>query len=603
MFQKFIRNFSIIAHVDHGKSTLADRFICICGGLTDREMKDQVLDSMDIERERGITIKAQSVSLSYRSRNDTIYQLNCIDTPGHTDFSYEVSRSLAACEGALLVVDATQGVEAQTVETYRLAIKQGLTVLPVLNKIDLPQANPERTIEEIEDVAGCKIRNAIQVSSVSAKSGRGVQELLERIIFSIPPPIGNSTAPLQALIIDSWFDSYLGIVSLVRIKEGSLSQGDKIKVFSTGKNYYVDRIGCFTPKYQILKVLKSGMVGFVVAGIKDVLGAPVGDTLTHAKNPIKIPLSGFQKVRPRMFAGLFPVEPNQYESFRRALTRLCINDPALSYEPESSNTVGFGFRCGFLGMLHMEIVQERLKREYNLRLIATVPTVNYQVVTKKNEVLYIGDPNQFPKTVEISEIREPIAVLNILVPSKFLGAVLKLCAEKRGVQKELLYLGNQVSVRYEVPLSEVILGFFDCLKSVSRGYASIDYSIGHFKKADLVKLDILLSGKSIDALATIIHRDQAYVRGRQLTEQLKNLISRQMFEVVIQAAVGSRVISRTTVQALRKNVTSRCRGGDVTRKHKLLEKQKSGKERMRRIGKVNVSQEMFLTILGIKNDI
>nr|WP_251366232.1 translation elongation factor 4 [Coxiella-like endosymbiont of Rhipicephalus sanguineus] len=597
--QKFIRNFSIIAHIDHGKSTLADRFIQLCGGLTDREMKAQVLDSMDIERERGITIKAQRVTLAYQSRDGYTYQLNFIDTPGHLDFAYEVSRSLAACEGALLVVDAAQGVEAQTVATCYTAIEQGLVVLPVLNKIDLPQANPERAIQEIEDVIGIEAHDAIWVS---AKEGIGVKELLEQLIVTIPPPVDDPEMPLQALIIDSWFDSYLGVVSLVRVKAGTLRKGDKIKVMSTGKDYYVDQVGHFTPKRQALEALSAGGVGFVVAGIKDIFGAPVGDTLTHAKESAKVPLPGFQEVKSQVFAGLFPIDPDQYEAFREALAKLRLNDAALFYESESSDALGFGFRCGFLGMLHMEIVQERLEREYNLELITTAPTVNYQVVTKENEILYVDNPSQLPEVSKIAEIREPIAVANILVPPEFLGAVIRLSIEKRGVQKKLLYLSNQVSITYEIPLSEVVLDFFDRLKSVSRGYASLDCSFNHFQKADLVKLDILIGGKTVDALATIVHKDQAYSLGRELTKRLKDLIPRQMFEVAIQAAIGAKIIARTSVKALRKNVTAKCYGGDVTRKRKLLEKQKVGKKRMKKVGKVAIPQEAFLAFLRVKND-
>ncbi|WP_102157057.1 translation elongation factor 4 [Coxiella endosymbiont of Rhipicephalus microplus] len=597
--QKFIRNFSIIAHIDHGKSTLADRFIQICGGLMEREMKAQVLDSMDIERERGITIKAQIVTLTYQSQDGHTYQLNFIDTPGHVDFAYEVSRSLAACEGALLVVDASQGVEAQTVAICDEAIEQGLLVLPVLNKIDLPQADPKHAIQEIEDVIGIEAHDAIWVS---AKEGLGVKELLEQLIVTLPPPVGDPEMPLQALIIDSWFDSYLGVVSLVRIKAGTLRKGDQIKVMSTGKNYYVDQVGYFTPKRQELEALSVGKVGFVVAGIKDIFGAPVGDTLTHTKEPAKIPLPGFQKVKPQVFAGLFPIQSDQYKAFREALFKLHLNDAALFYEPEFSDALGFGFRCGFLGMLHIEIVQERLEREYNLKLITTAPTVNYQVVTKQDEILYIDNPSQLPEVSKIAEIREPIAVINILVPPKFLGAVISLSIEKRGVQKKLLYLSEKILITYEIPLSEVVLDFFNRLKSVSRGYASLDCSFNHFQKADLVKLEILIGGKTVDTLTTIVHKDQAYSRGRELTKRLKDLIPRQMFEVAIQAAIGAKIIAHTSVKAFRKNVTGKCYGGDVTRKRKLLEKQKAGKKRMKQVGKVAIPQEAFLSILKIKND-
>lgn len=599
VIQKFIRNFSIIAHIDHGKSTLADRFIQLCGGLSEREMKAQVLDSMDIERERGITIKAQSVTLNYQAQDGYTYQLNFIDTPGHVDFAYEVSRSLAACEGALLVVDAAQGVEAQTVTTCYTAINQGVVVLPVLNKIDLPQADSERAIQEIEDVIGIEAHNSIRVS---AKEGVGVRELLEQLVMTIPPPAGDPKAPLQALVIDSWFDSYLGVVSLVRVKAGILRKGDRIRVMSTGRDYYVDQLGHFTPKRHSLEELSIGAVGFIVAGIKDIFGAPVGDTLTYAKDGANTQLPGFQKMKPQVFAGLFPINPKDYGSFREALAKLRLNDAAVSYEPESSQALGFGFRCGFLGMLHMEIVQERLEREYDLELITTAPTVNYEVLTKQNEILYIDNPSRLPETTKITEIREPIVMVNILVPPEFLGAVITLCIKKRGVQKKLLYLSKQVSISYEAPLSEVMLDFFDRLKSVSQGYASLDYSFDHFQVADLVRLDILIGGKKVDALATIVHRDQVFMRGRELVERLKDLIPRQMFEVAIQAAVGAKIIVRTSVKAFRKNVTAKCYGGDVTRKRKLLEKQKAGKKRMKYVGKVAIPQEAFLAILRAKTE-
>ena len=599
VIQKFIRNFSIIAHIDHGKSTLADRFIQICGGLMEREMKAQVLDSMDIERERGITIKAQSVTLNYQAQDGYTYQLNFIDTPGHVDFAYEVSRSLAACEGALLVVDAAQGVEAQTVTTCYTAINQGVVVLPVLNKIDLPQADSERAIQEIEDVIGIEAHNSIRVS---AKEGVGVRELLEQLVMTIPPPAGDPKAPLQALVIDSWFDSYLGVVSLVRVKAGILRKGDRIRVMSTGRDYYVDQLGHFTPKRHSLEELSIGAVGFIVAGIKDIFGAPVGDTLTYAKDGANTQLPGFQKMKPQVFAGLFPINPKDYGSFREALAKLRLNDAAVSYEPESSQALGFGFRCGFLGMLHIEIVQERLEREYDLELITTAPTVNYEVLTKQNEILYIDNPSRLPETTKITEIREPIVMVNILVPPEFLGAVITLCIKKRGVQKKLLYLSKEVIISYETPLSEVMLDFFDGLKSVSQGYASLDYSFDHFQVADLVKLDILIGGKKVDALATIVHRDQVFMRGRELVERLKDLIPRQMFEVAIQAAVGAKIIVRTSVKAFRKNVTAKCYGGDVTRKRKLLEKQKAGKKRMKYVGKVAIPQEAFLAILRAKTE-
>ena len=547
--QSQIRNFSIIAHIDHGKSTLADRLIQLCGGLSEREMKSQVLDSMDIERERGITIKAQSVTLHYTAQDQLTYQLNFIDTPGHVDFSYEVSRSLAACEGALLVVDAGQGVEAQTVATCYTAIEQGLEVLPVLNKLDLPQADPQRVKHEIEEVIGIEAQDA---NEISAKVGTGVLDVLERLITKVSAPIGDSDAPLQALIIDSWFDSYLGVVSLVRIKHGTLKKGDKIRVMSTGKDYPVDQVGVFTPKREMLDQLKAGEVGFVVAGIKDIFGAPVGDTLTHTHRSAAQQLPGFQKIKPQVFAGVFPISSDDYPAFRDALDKLCLNDASLFYEPESSEALGLGFRCGFLGMLHMEIVQERLEREYNLDLITTAPTVVYEILTKNNDTIHIDNPSGLPDANKVSEVREPIALVNILVPPNYVGAVITLCIERRGLQKKLLYLGNQVSLTYEIPMSEVVLDFFDRLKSVSRGYASLDYSFNHFAAADLIKLDILISGHNVDALAAIVHRDHAFARGREMTERLKELIPRQMFEIAIQAAIGAKIIARSTVKAMRK---------------------------------------------------
>lgn len=591
-----IRNFSIIAHIDHGKSTLADRFIQVCGGLTEREMKAQVLDKMDLERERGITIKAQSVTLQYQAKDGHTYQLNFIDTPGHVDFSYEVSRSLAACEGALLVVDAAQGVEAQTVATCYTAIEQDLEVIPVLNKMDLPQADPDRVKQEIEDVIGLDASEAV---SVSAKSGMGIADVLEQLIAKIPPPQGDATAPLQALIIDSWFDSYLGVVSLVRVMQGRIAKGDKIRVMSTGKDHVIDNVGIFNPKLQTLPALGVGEVGFVCAGIKDIFGAPVGDTLTLAKAPAPKPLPGFKQVKPQVFAGLFPVSSDDFEAFREALSKLKLNDSALFYEPENSQALGFGFRCGFLGMLHMEIVQERLEREYDLDLITTAPTVIYEVLTKEQKTLYIDNPSNLPEPSELQEIREPIANVNILVPAEYLGNVITLCVEKRGVQKELHYLSNQVSLRYEIPMNEVVLDFFDRLKSVSRGFASLDYSFDHFSAAPLVKLDVLINMEKVDALAVIVHRDQSASRGRDLAERLKELIPRQMFDVAIQAAIGAKVIARTTVKALRKNVTAKCYGGDITRKKKLLEKQKKGKKRMKQVGKVSIPQEAFLAVLQV----
>ncbi len=595
---KTIRNFSIIAHIDHGKSTLADRFIQLCGGLSDREMKSQVLDSMDIERERGITIKAQSVTLHFTSEDGQTYQLNFIDTPGHVDFAYEVSRSLAACEGALLVVDAAQGVEAQTVATCYTAINQDLEVIPVLNKVDLPQADPDKVKQEIEDVIGIE---AVAAEEVSAKTGQGITAVLEQIVRDIPPPTGDINQPLQALIMDSWFDSYLGVVSLVRIVQGVLRKGDKIKVMSTGKEYITDQVGVFNPKREILKELKVGEVGFVVASIKDIFGAPVGDTLTHAKGGSSESLPGFRKSKPQVYAGMFPVNSDDFESFRDALAKLTLNDASLFYEPESSDALGFGFRCGFLGMLHMEIIQERLEREYDLDLITTAPTVIYEVVLKDGQQLYVDNPSRLPEPNLLNEVREPIAQVNILVPSEYLGSVITLCVDKRGVQKQLLYMTNQVSVVYEIPMSEVVLDFFDRLKSVSRGFASLDYAFLRFQAARLIKLDILINSEKVDALATIVHADLSLPRGRLLTEKLKELIPRQMFDVAIQAAIGAKIVARTTVKALRKNVTAKCYGGDVSRKRKLLEKQKKGKKRMKQVGKVSVPQEAFLAVLKVDN--
>nr|WP_095141784.1 translation elongation factor 4 [Legionella lansingensis] len=588
-----IRNFSIIAHIDHGKSTLADRFIQLCGGLSDREMADQVLDSMDIERERGITIKAQSVSLNYTARDGKTYLLNFIDTPGHVDFSYEVSRSLAACEGAILVVDAAQGVEAQTVAVCYTAIDQSLEILPVLNKIDLPQAEPERVISEIEDIIGLEAKDAIRAS---AKSGFGVEDVLEALVARIPPPKGDINAPLQALIIDSWFDSYLGVVSLVRIANGSLKKGDKMRVMSTGKTYEVDQVGIFTPKRTKLDVLQAGEVGYVVAGIKDIQGAPVGDTLTLEKNQATAPLPGFQKVKPQVYAGLFPISADDFEAFREALAKLSLNDASLFYEPESSEALGFGFRCGFLGMLHMEIIQERLEREYNLDLISTAPTVVYQVITTKGETLMIDNPSQLLPSQQIKQMFEPIVRANILVPQDYLGQIITLCVERRGVQVNMTYSGRQVSVTYDLPMSEVVSDFFDRLKSVSRGYASLDYNFIRFQEADLVKMDVLINSERVDALAVIVHRSDAYSRGKALVDKMRELIPRQMFDVAIQAALGSHIIARQTVKALRKNVTAKCYGGDVTRKRKLLEKQKAGKKRMKQVGQVEIPQEAFMAV-------
>jgi len=591
---KQIRNFSIIAHIDHGKSTLADRFIHICGGLTDREMSEQVLDSMDLERERGITIKAQSVSLDYTARDGETYQLNFIDTPGHVDFSYEVSRSLAACEGALLVVDAAQGVEAQSVANCITAIDQGLEVLPVLNKIDLPAAEPEKVVAEIEDIIGIDAQDALHVS---AKTGQGIPELLEQIVELIPPPQGNPDDPLQALIIDSWFDNYVGVVSLVRVMNGSLIKGSKIKVMSTGVAYNADRVGVFTPKMEDRKELRTGEVGFVIAAIKDIYGAPVGDTLTTAKNACENMLPGFKQVQPRVFAGLFPISSDDYENFREALQKLRLNDAALHFEPETSAALGFGFRCGFLGMLHMEIVQERLEREYDLELITTAPTVVFEVIDTSGKALYVDNPSKLPPANEISELREPIISANILVPEAHVGAVIKLCIEKRGVQKQMRYLGGQVAIEYELPLAEVVLDFFDRLKSVSRGFASFDYHFLRFQPAQLVRLDVLINNERVDALSIILHKENVRTRGRELVEKMRELIPRQMFDVAIQAAVGSQVIARSTVKALRKNVTAKCYGGDVSRKRKLLEKQKAGKKRMKQVGSVEIPQDAFLAVL------
>ncbi len=591
-----IRNFSIIAHIDHGKSTIADRFIQICGGLSDREMAAQVLDSMDIERERGITIKAQSVTLDYKARDGKTYQLNFIDTPGHVDFSYEVSRSLTACEGALLVVDAAQGVEAQSVANCYTAIEQGLEVIPVLNKIDLPAAEPERVSQEIEDIIGIDATEAVRCS---AKSGIGVEDVLEELVRLVPPPEGDVNAPLQALIIDSWFDNYLGVVSLVRVRQGTLKVKDKIITKSIGKAHVVDSVGVFTPKRKETGVLRAGEVGFVVAGIKDIQGAPVGDTLTHSNTPDVAAVPGFQKVKPQVYAGLFPVSSDDYEAFRDALAKLTLNDASLFYEPESSDALGFGFRCGFLGMLHMEIIQERLEREYDLDLITTAPTVVYEVELNSGEVIYVDNPSKLPDPGVIAEMREPICEANILVPQDHLGSVITLCIEKRGVQKNLQYMGSQVSVTYELPMNEVVMDFFDRLKSVSRGFASLDYNFVRFEPSRLVRLDILINGEKVDALALIVFRDNAPYKGRALADKMKELIPRQMFDVAIQAAIGGQIVARTTVKALRKNVTAKCYGGDITRKKKLLEKQKAGKKRMKQVGRVEIPQEAFLAVLKV----
>ena len=599
MDQKHIRNFSIIAHIDHGKSTLADRFIQICGGLTDREMESQVLDSMDLERERGITIKAQSVTLNYKADDGEIYQLNFIDTPGHVDFSYEVSRSLAACEGALLVVDAAQGVEAQSVANCYTALEQGLEVVPVLNKIDLPSAEPERVMAEIEDVIGIPADEALKIS---AKTGIGVEAVLDQLIKKIPPPSGSEDGPLQALIIDSWFDNYLGVVSLVRIVNGSLRKKQKITVMSTGKSFPVEKLGVYTPKQLEKQELQTGEVGFIVAGIKDIFGAPVGDTITATDNPASEVLPGFEKVQPRVFAGLYPVSSDDFGSMREALDKLRLNDSALNFEPETSQALGFGFRCGFLGMLHMEIVQERLEREYNIDLITTAPTVVYEVETHNGVVVLVDNPAKLPDVGTITEIREPIILANILVPQAYLGSVINLCIEKRGVQKNMQYAGSQVSLNYELPMSEVVLDFFDRLKSVSRGYASFDYEFLRFDPAPLVKLDVLINNDKVDALSIIVHRDLSLNRGRDLVEKMKDLIPRQMYEVAIQAAIGSKVIARSTVKAMRKNVTAKCYGGDITRKKKLLEKQKAGKKRMKQVGSIEIPQEAFLAVLQVNKE-
>lgn len=594
-----IRNFSIIAHIDHGKSTLSDRLIQTCGGLTAREMQEQVLDSMSLERERGITIKAQSVTLNYKAKDGQTYQLNFIDTPGHVDFSYEVSRSLAACEGALLVVDAGQGVEAQTLANCYTALDMNLEVLPVLNKIDLPAADPDRVAEEIEDIVGIEAVDAVRCS---AKTGVGIDDVLELIVSRIPAPEGDPEAPLQALIIDSWFDDYLGVVSLVRVKNGSIKKGQKIKVMSTGVVWSVDRIGISTPKKVDTDGLNCGEVGWVTCGMKTIHGAPVGDTLTSAKNSAEEALPGFKKVKPQVYAGLFPVETDDYDAFREALDKLSLNDASLFFEPETSTALGFGFRCGFLGMLHMEIIQERLEREYNINLITTAPTVVYEILKTDGEIIHIDSPAALPPISNVSEIREPIARCNILTPSDYLGNIINLCIEKRGVQKSLVYHGKQVEVTYEIPMAEVVLDFFDRLKSTSRGYASLDYGFSHFEAADMVRMDILINGERVDALALITHRSTAQSRGHDIVVKMKELIPRQMFDIAIQAALGSQIIARSTVKALRKDVLAKCYGGDITRKQKLLNKQKAGKKRMKALGKVDVPQEAFLAILHVGKD-
>ena len=593
-----IRNFSIIAQVDHGKSTLADRIIQICGGLAEREMEAQVLDSNPIERERGITIKAQSVSLPYTAADGQTYQLNFIDTPGHVDFSYEVSRSLSACEGALLVVDAAQGVEAQSVANCYTAVEQGLEVIPVLNKIDLPTADPDRVKDEIEAVIGIDATDALQVS---AKTGLNVRDVLEAIVLRIPPPKTGDTDRLQALIIDSWFDNYLGVVSLVRVVQGDLVPGEKILVMSTGRVHQIDQVGVFTPKRKVLSKLGAGEVGWMCASIKDVHGAPVGDTITSAAKPASAPLPGFQEMQPRVFAGLFPVDADDFSNLREALEKLRLNDAALRFEPESSEAMGFGFRCGFLGMLHLEIVQERLEREYDLNLITTAPTVVYEVLTTDGEILSLDNPAKLPPVNKIEEIREPIILASILTPPDYVGNVIKLCEEKRGVQKNISYLGSQVQINYELPMAEVVLDFFDRLKSVSRGYASLDYHFVRFDAGPFVRLDVLINGDRVDALSMISHRSHADRRGRDICERMRELIPRQMFDVAIQAAIGAQIISRSTVKALRKNVLAKCYGGDVSRKRKLLEKQKEGKKRMKQVGSVDIPQEAFLAVLQVDN--
>jgi GTP-binding protein LepA len=596
--QKNIRNFSIIAHIDHGKSTLSDCFIKRCGGLSEREMQAQVLDSMDIERERGITIKAQSVTLHYQAQSGETYQLNFIDTPGHVDFSYEVSRSLAACEGALLVVDAAQGVEAQTVAVCYTAIDQDLEVLPVLNKIDLPQADPEKVQAEITDIIGLDGSSAI---SVSAKQGIGIDEILEEIITSIPAPTGKVDAPLQALIVDSWFDNYLGVVSLIRVVQGELKRGDKIKVMSTGKDYTADDIGIFTPKREKREILTTGQVGYVVASIKTIHGAPVGDTLTLAHGEKPEPLPGFKRVQPQVYAGIFPMDTDDYQDFREALDKLTLNDSSLQFEPETSDALGFGFRCGFLGLLHMEIIRERLEREYHIDLIMTAPSVQYRLTNHKGDIVMIDNPSAFPSPNHIKQIEEPIAITNILTPQEYLGSIIKLCEERRGTQKNMQFTGNQVALTYELPLSEIVLDFFDRIKSISRGYASLDYAFDHFEVAPMVKVDILINGERVDALAGIVHKERAAGFGRQLAEKLKTLIPKQMFAVAIQATIGGNIIARETVSAMRKNVTAKCYGGDVSRKRKLLEKQKAGKKRMKQFGRISIPQEAFMAVLKFED--
>ncbi|MGZ0018512.1 translation elongation factor 4 [Nitrosomonas sp. wSCUT-2] len=593
-----IRNFSIIAHIDHGKSTLADRIIHLCGGLSDREMEEQVLDSMDLERERGITIKAQTAALQYKARDGQVYLLNLIDTPGHVDFSYEVSRSLAACEGALLVVDASQGVEAQTVANCYTAIEQGVEVIPVLNKIDLPAADPERVIQNIEEVIGIDAKDAVRVS---AKTGQGVEDVLEALIAKIPGPSGDPAAPLKALIIDSWFDNYVGVVVLVRVMEGTLKPGEKMLLMATKAEHLCEQVGVFVPKSVQRESLSAGEVGFIISGIKELDAAKVGDTITSATRPADKPLQGFKEIKPQVFAGLYPVESNQYDALRSALEKLKLNDSSLHFEPEVSQALGFGFRCGFLGLLHMDIVQERLEREYDMDLITTAPTVIYQVLMRDGSIIEIENPSKIPDLSKISEIREPIITSTIIVPEEYVGAVIKLCVSKRGNQTNMQYMGKQVMLTYEMPLNEVVMDFFDRLKSTSRGYASLDYEFKEFRASDLVKLDVLINGDKVDALSLIIHRSNSQYRGRELVQKMRELIPRQMFDIAVQAAIGAHIIARETVKALRKNVLAKCYGGDITRKRKLLEKQKAGKKRMKRVGNVEIPQEAFLAILQVDN--
>jgi GTP-binding protein LepA len=593
-----IRNFSIIAHIDHGKSTLADRLIQRCGGLSDREMEEQVLDSMALERERGITIKAQTAALEYKAADGRVYELNLIDTPGHVDFSYEVSRSLSACEGALLVVDASQGVEAQTVANCYTAIELGVEVLPVLNKMDLPQADPDAARAEIEDVIGIDAHDAVLAS---AKTGMGVDEILERIIERVPPPKGDAAAPLQALIIDSWFDNYVGVVMLVRVVNGVIRPKDKILLMATGASHLVEQVGVFTPKSKQREQLSAGEVGFVIAGIKELRDARVGDTVTHERRPAAAPLPGFKEVKPQVFAGLYPVEANQYEALRDALTKLQLNDAALHFEPEVSQALGFGFRCGFLGLLHMDIVQERLEREYDMDLITTAPSVVYEVLLRDGTVVRVENPSKMPEPAKIEEIREPIVTVTIFVPQQYVGPVITLCTAKRGVQKDLAYHSRHVHLTYELPLAEIVLDFFDKLKSVSRGYASMDYEFKEYRAADVVKVDMLINGERVDALSVIVHRSNAQHRGREIAAKMREIIPRQMYDVAIQAAIGSTIIARENVKALRKNVLAKCYGGDITRKKKLLEKQKAGKKRMKQVGTVEIPQEAFLAILQVED--